>query len=482
MLSASLYIFTTMTQDSLPTNPPVSRRTHASEAIIKALKKLPRALKLARNKAIEGRNAERAVRTAEHAFDPAAHPDAASDDESLVTVSDIPMDALSPLSKVKKVAEKLSPASARDLFLAFMSNNASTSKRARDDDKPKPATKKLREGSAIPAGMNMPPRFSSYITELYMNNLHLPLSLFTSNNLDLVNNSYKSMATVKHNAPGAVSSDKQIRVLDTASFERKFLAERNMDRGQWLEAAQNFVTFLEGHWSDRDHEQVKCWSLHFGFFAQGEKQETNFPAILATDIKLRRAYNAHPFIYSFDYYSRQLMEEIFALCIAESLPHPPPSLGGPSSGGGGGGNGGGSNGGGGNGIGRGGGAGRSGRGGGDSGNGGTGRGAGPFQGGSGGDTSNVVCLLCARRGHFLSTCTHNTFKDGTPVYCRAEGANNIRAIQSGMTLCRLWNIKCGAASCSHDLTARAHLCSFCGNKNHHAFSWTCRRNPPPTAA
>ncbi|KAJ7314891.1 hypothetical protein DFH08DRAFT_820867 [Mycena albidolilacea] len=228
-----------MTQDSLPTNPPASRCTHTSEAIIKALKKLLPALKLARNKVIEGRNAKCAVRTTERAFDPAAHPDVASDDKSFITILDIPMDTLSPLSKVKKVAEKLSPSSARDLFLAFMSNNTSTSKHARNDDEPKPATKKLREESTIPAGMNVLPRFSSYITELYMKNLPLPLSLFTSNNLDLVNNLYKSMATIKRNAPGAISSDKQIHMLDTASFERKFLAEKNMYWGQWLEAAQN---------------------------------------------------------------------------------------------------------------------------------------------------------------------------------------------------------------------------------------------------
>jgi hypothetical protein len=421
-----------MTQDSLPTDPPARRRTHATQAITDALKKLPQALKLSRNKAIEGRNTERAVRNTEHAHDPVAHPKAASDDESLLTISDVPIDALSPLGKVKRLTEKLSPSSARDLFLAFMTNNASTSKHAREDDEPKLATKKLREESAIPAGMNMPPRFSSYLTELYMNNLHLPLSLFTSNNLKIVNNSYESMATVKCNAPGAISSDKQIRVLDTASFERKFLAERNMDQGQWLEAVQNFVTFLEGYWSDCDHEQVKCWSHHFAFFVQDEKQETTFPAILTTDIKLRRAYNTHPFTYSFEYYSRQLTEEVFALRIVESIPRAPPSLGGPSGSGGGS-----SSGGGGNSVGRGGRVGHSSHGGGDSGNGGTGRGASPFQGGSGGDASNVVCLLCAGHGQFLSTCTHNTFEDGTPVYCRAEGTNNIRAIQSGTTLCRL---------------------------------------------
>ncbi|KAJ7306224.1 hypothetical protein DFH08DRAFT_824879 [Mycena albidolilacea] len=216
-----------MTQDSLPTNHLACRRTHTTQAITDVLKKLPWALKLARNKAIKGRNTERAVHTTEHAHDPVAHPNAALDDKSLITVSDILMDTLSPLCKIKKLTKKFSPASARDLFLAFMSNNASTSKRAHDDDEPKPATKKFREESVIPAGMNMPPRFSSYITELYINNLHLPLSLFTSNNLDLVN-SYESMATVKPNAPGAISSNKQIRVLDTASFERKFLVEKSI--------------------------------------------------------------------------------------------------------------------------------------------------------------------------------------------------------------------------------------------------------------
>ncbi|KAJ7307676.1 hypothetical protein DFH08DRAFT_1051543 [Mycena albidolilacea] len=73
---------------------------------------------------------------------------------------------------------------------------------------------------------------SPYLDELYLNNMHLPLSLFTSNNLDLVNNTRKSIATVKRNMPSATSSDKQIHI---ASFKRKILAEKNMDHGQWLE-------------------------------------------------------------------------------------------------------------------------------------------------------------------------------------------------------------------------------------------------------
>ncbi|KAJ7790509.1 hypothetical protein B0H14DRAFT_2625946 [Mycena olivaceomarginata] len=143
-----------MTQDTLPSNPPVARRTHASEAIISTLKKLLQVLKLCKNKDIEIRNADRALRNAQHAHNPTAHPNAVSDDESLITVSDVPINALSPLSKVKKLAQKLSPTSARDLYLAFMTTG--TSKHTHNDDEPKPATKKLKEEIAISAGMNMP--------------------------------------------------------------------------------------------------------------------------------------------------------------------------------------------------------------------------------------------------------------------------------------------------------------------------------------
>ncbi|KAJ7366194.1 hypothetical protein DFH08DRAFT_797197 [Mycena albidolilacea] len=109
--------------------------------------------------------------------------------------------------------------------------SSGTLKHVCDDNEPKPATKKLKEETAIPAGMNTPPRFSPYLTELYLNNMHLPLSLFTSNNLDLVNDTYKSIATVKHNMPGVTWSDKQICVLYTTSFERKCLAKKK-DSGQ----------------------------------------------------------------------------------------------------------------------------------------------------------------------------------------------------------------------------------------------------------
>ncbi|KAJ7848012.1 hypothetical protein B0H14DRAFT_2583235 [Mycena olivaceomarginata] len=79
-----------MTQDTLPFNPPVARRMHASEAIISADKKLPWVLKLAKNKDIEIRNTDCALRTVQHAHNPITHPNAASDNKLFITLSDAP--------------------------------------------------------------------------------------------------------------------------------------------------------------------------------------------------------------------------------------------------------------------------------------------------------------------------------------------------------------------------------------------------------
>jgi hypothetical protein len=32
----------------------------------------------------------------------------------------------------------------------------------------------------------------------------------------------------------------------------------------------------------------------------------------------------------------------------------------------------------------------------------------------------------------------------------------------------------GARGCTLTRCERVHVCSFCGSKNHNAFSWTCR--------
>lgn len=98
-----------------------------------------------------------------------------------------------------------------------------------------------------------------------------------------------------------------------------------------------------------------------------------------------------------------------------------------------------------------------------------------FRKGNTGDPSSAVCLICARRGHFFSDCTYTTFEDGPPVVaCTREGL--LVTIKGNTQFCRNWNIKGDNRDnpCSHT-EARAHKCTFCGDKGHHAFTWSCRK-------
>ncbi|KAF7368675.1 Reverse transcriptase ribonuclease h [Mycena venus] len=250
--------------------------------------------------------------------------------------------------------------------------------------------------------------------------------------------------------PG-IAGEKQIRVMNCDSFQEKHLKEEDMDRGRWREAAQNFVSFIEvlhGVGSVK----AKRWEAHFGFFDNVRDAEKNFYAIRATDINLRKIYNAQPFIYTRDHYQKELEKEVTLLRIKEGLAGQQSSApagaysysdldngsrGGSST----------------RGRGRGGGRGC-----------GTGnRGGAPFQEGSGRDPSSVVCLLCAKRGHFYDNCDSTTFADGSPLHCALHGTD-IFTPGSQQTLCRLWNTKGSAANCSHAGRAARTLPALTPNK------------------
>jgi hypothetical protein len=287
--------------------------------------------------------------------------------------------------------------------------------------------------------------------------------------LEIINATWSTLDTVKTNpsAPG----EKQIRVINTDTLEDKYLKEKDMYGGQWQEAAENYVTFvelIEGIGSTA----AKRWHAHFGFFTNVADAELNFPAIRATDIALRRRYISRPFTYDRENYQVELAKEVNLLRIAEQVSRLEAKLAGSggSASGSGSGSGGASSGSlRGNGFSS---CGRSrgrGRGG--------GRGGAPFQQGSSGDALAVVCLVCTRRGHFYISCTATTFADGSPLHCVVHD-RDIRTAGSQQTLCRIWNTRGASSNCSHDASARTHACSLCGSKNHYAFSWTCRQNPP----
>ncbi|KAJ7759901.1 hypothetical protein B0H16DRAFT_1720115 [Mycena metata] len=379
-----------MTDHGAPIPPRRTRRriTHFSAAVITALKNLPRASKLRKNKEIQGKNDENALTRTQHESDPVAFPDEAPDDVSFITVSD-GEEETSPFSAMYDVAMKLTPNSSKKVIRAF--NAAAGEKRTRDDgDEGKKAGKRPKRPEVIiRAGMAPPIVFHPLIHELYDRDIYIPLSLFTDKNLEYVNTNASTIAMRKLNP--ASSSDKRVNVLDTGAFEAAVLREADLDRAQFGEAAENFATFILEK-EEEGSPLATRWGQHFQYFTKVQGAEGVFPAILDTEIALRKKYCTQPFSYDHSLYDREFTRrerEIAMLTLEMKLTSQASGSGGGRGGG-------------------------SVRGGGERGGGrssGGGHGGPPFQGGNGGGASTAVCLICSKRGHLHNGCTATQFSD-----------------------------------------------------------------------
>ncbi|KAK2463926.1 hypothetical protein APHAL10511_004098 [Amanita phalloides] len=192
------------------------------------------------------------------------------------------------------------------------------------------------------------------------------------------------------------------------------------------------------------------WKNHFGFFEFRRNASKIFPAIRALDIRFRKDYTSTPFMFDAALYDLELQKTLNQIRFdqleeqlsggkgsSSSIPSqskPKPFARQTNNA--------------------------------------------PFQRRTGGDPSSAVCVICARRGHMFSTCNAATFDDGSPTSARADGSS-IVAVKGKPQLCRSWNIRglSSSACANHAQDKRLHICSFCGERSHHAFSWTCRRDP-----
>ncbi|KAF8811592.1 hypothetical protein BYT27DRAFT_7036167, partial [Phlegmacium glaucopus] len=100
----------------------------------------------------------------------------------------------------------------------------------------------------------------------------------------------------------------------------------------------------------------------------------------------------------------------------------------------------------------------------------------PFSPGSGrSSSSNSNCLICAERGHTVFFHQDSSqpvkFSNGKSTWskCTSQGLVS----PDNRSLCATWNVQGNRSSCSHPKEERAHMCSFCGSKEHYALSWTC---------
>ncbi|KAJ7363085.1 hypothetical protein DFH08DRAFT_951283 [Mycena albidolilacea] len=139
----------------------------------------------------------RELARAEHEHDLEKFPDSPSDDESLITVPDEAV--LSPSSRVSDLMERLTPNSTKNLTHILLDNKCG----AADLEAERPP-KCAWEEIVIQPSMSLPVVFHRYLGELYNNNNNIPLSCFTSCNLEFINTSYSQLAMKKLNteAPG----------------------------------------------------------------------------------------------------------------------------------------------------------------------------------------------------------------------------------------------------------------------------------------
>ncbi|KAJ7454221.1 hypothetical protein FB451DRAFT_1184972 [Mycena latifolia] len=183
--------------------PARTRKTHISQIISDVLKKLPKHIKLRKNQEIGDKNALRTVKAAQHASDPVKYPDPASDEESIITTSDAGA-VLSPASTVSSLLSKLSQNSGKNLLHSL----PMFAKRKPDEEEKPGAAKKIRlelPEVTIQPGMSLPVVFHPYLKDLLYYRVYIPLSMFTSLNLYIINSTSASLGNVLRVPPSVLN-------------------------------------------------------------------------------------------------------------------------------------------------------------------------------------------------------------------------------------------------------------------------------------
>jgi hypothetical protein len=448
------------------------RKTHANDTIIALFRGLSRPKKLEYNRLISARNDQRVLGRAYRHENPARNVDGErySSDESFITISE---EDAGPPSASQHVCDFLSamwPKAASSWFKKLLKRTHSAAD-SEDDlagdssaiQKAKRHNAGLKEEVKVKPGDTHIPGFSNILYALYASDVYIPISLFTTSNLRVLARDGNSLPFRKVNEGGL--SGKQARVLDVAEFEKKNGSEKDLTHVEWTEAVGNYLRFTQSFdnekWSSR-------WFEHFKYLESREDCIPNFKAIKLVDIKLRKDYCVGPFAFSKPFYNDQIQLQIGELRDAKTAnlkltlsrfdrsgaPFQPStsrfsrlrafagqsSSMQPSS-------------------------------------------SRPFQARTGGDPSAAVCVICAKKGHVFSNCPSSTFDDRKPLFCKVEDGNLV-SIKGKTSICRSWNLRSSdSTACgNHPKDKCAHICSFCGDGTHHAFSWACRQDPSKPSA
>ena len=300
---------------------------------------------------------------------------------------------------------------------------------------------------------------------LFTTNAHVPIPLpfFRNANLRYIIDQAATLPTTKSNPlPGETKGQFILNISDMTKGSkgcRSFGEELSLDFGEWSEAAQNCFRFHQ--LQDRDGDAgpyATWWSSHFNFFNSQEDKISQYNAWKDLELKLRREYRTEPTRFDINHYAMkyEAAKNTYDLKLLIEKQNPslltpkdaPPRKEGPfrpSS--------------------------RGGKAPSDHHQ--------PFQQGSR-PRHPVCCILCGELDHPISKhyndgAAATKFADGKPTW--AKILNGGLYSPNGKEICINFNVRGSTIICSHPEGSRAHICSYCGSKNHHAFGWLCRTRP-----
>jgi len=451
-------------QDHVPDPPPVppaarARRTHISDAIIKALKELPLSLKLERNKQIEVENLARSRQTLEFMYDPAAHPQAGSEQASMITIDS----ADRKLLKIPSVISSMSTVMPNFIleWLGLEDAREKSEKRKHDESLKDPsnveedciAKRRCMFGASLVESNALEPTWFDFPQIMFDTErfCSIPLPFFTHQNLRYITDNTALLPTRKANPlPG---ESKGCYIIDVEKLSLTLGAELSLDYGHFTQAAAqmfNFQTLRAG-----DSQWVSWWHDHFRFFDNQPDSAESYEAWKHAELTLRR--DSHSFkkrielseyktayIAAITKYENRVAARSEWSKITSEMKSLKDSLLNP-------------------------------------------RNAGSFhytnnhsdskplfQNGGSKVSAPPTCILCAERGHTLFNHSKDKspakFPDGKPAWAKFIKGQLLSP--DSKEICINFNIK--GQQCHQHPSDRLHVCSFCGSKTHHALSFICR--------
>jgi hypothetical protein len=445
--------------------PPCVPCTHTTPAVIQILRSLSLTSILKKNKEIEDKNVERALKTLNHALDKDKYPDPGSDATSLVTIDPADRDRLKSPSYALAFGNLIYESLAK--WITDEDINAKLKRKAGDEPKLTPEEARITKRCCIDGqklapwvvGVPWQARFpqSLFDTE---GCVAVPLPFFLNENLQILNIEAATLPTIKTNPnPGET---KGISILDVEKISARFSKELSLTCSQWTEAAGNMYLFQkERDTADTGDAHSNWYNDHIKFYLAQRYKVKLYDMWKADELKFRQehwanygAFEGYRYEQAFALSEKkqEMMSKIWDMMVnrsasscdsenfqgSKSNKYPPCSHTSdrPTSS--------------------------------------------SFPSGSGRLSSSPTdCLICGERGHdshlHNDSATPVKFKDGKPTW--AKHSNHALVTPDNRVLCIIWNIKGSNAVCAHSKEERAHLCSFCGQKGHHMFSWIC--HPPP---